>query len=92
VIATGEALRKSTVWTQMMADALGRPVVASLEKETSARGAAMLALERIGAVAHLSEIPSTTGDTFLPRPQFADAYARLLEEQKTLYRRLFETP
>lgn len=92
VIATGEALRKSTVWTQMMADALGRPVVASLEKETSARGAAMLALERIGAVKHLSEIPSTTGDTFLPRPQFADAYARLLEEQKTLYRRLFETP
>ncbi len=92
VIATGEALRKSTVWTQMMADALGRPVVASLEKETSARGAAMLTLERIGAVKHLSEIPSTTGDTFLPRPQFADAYARLLEEQKTLYRRLFETP
>ncbi len=92
VIATGEALRKSTVWTQMMADALGRPIVASLEKETSARGAAMLALERIGAVSHLSEIPSTTGDTFLPRPQFADAYSRLLEEQKTLYRRLFETP
>jgi gluconokinase len=92
VIATGEALRKSTVWTQMMADALGRPVVASLEKETSSRGAAMLALERIGAVSHLSEIPSTTGDTFLPRPQFADAYARLLDNQKTLYRRLFETP
>ncbi len=92
VIATGEALRKSTVWTQMMADALGRPVVASLEKETSARGSAMLALERIGAVKHLSEIPAATGDTYLPRPQYADAYAKLLEQQKTLYRRLFETP
>ena len=92
VIATGEALRKSTVWTQMMADALGRPVVASMEKETSARGAAMLVLERIGAVEHLSEIPSATGETYLPRPEFADIYAQLLERQKTLYRRLFETP
>jgi len=92
VVATGEALRKSTVWTQMMADALGRPVVASLEKETSARGAAMLVLERIGAVGHLSEISSMTGETFLPRPEFADVYAELLGKQKTLYRRLFETP
>lgn len=92
VIATGEALRKSTVWTQMMADALGRPVVASMEKETSARGAAMLALERIGAVADLKEIPSATGETYEPRAQYAEVYARLLEEQKTLYRRLLETP
>lgn len=91
VIGTGEALRRSTVWTQMMADALGRPVVASMEKETSARGAAMLVLERIGAVRHLSEIPSATGETYEPRPQHADAYAALLDRQKTLYRRLFET-
>lgn len=90
VIATGEALRKSTVWTQMMADALGRPVVASLEKETSARGAAMLVLERIGAVNHLSEIPSATGDTYLPRPEYAETYARLLAQQKKLYGQLFE--
>lgn len=92
VIATGEALRRSTVWTQMIADALGRPVVASTEKETSSRGAAMLALERIGAVRHLSEIPSATGETFTPRPQFATTYTELLEHQKTLYRRLLETP
>jgi gluconokinase len=91
VIATGEALRRSHVWTQMMADALGRPVVASTEKETSARGAAMLALERLGAVAHLRDIPSSTGDTFLPRPEFAGAYLRQLEAQKKLYRLLFET-
>jgi len=76
----------------MIADALGRPVVASTEKETSSRGAAMLALERIGAVRHLSEIPSATGETFTPRPQFATTYTELLEHQKTLYRRLLETP
>jgi gluconokinase len=92
VVATGEALRKSPIWTQMMADALGRPVVASLEKETSARGAAMLALERLGAVPHLRAFRSDFGETFHPRPEFAAIYRDLLENQKTLYRRLFETP
>ncbi len=92
VVATGEALRKSAVWTQMMADALGRPVVASLEKETSARGAAMLALERLGAVAHLGALESDFGEVFHPRPQFAAIYGELLAKQQTLYRRLFETP
>jgi hypothetical protein len=51
----------------------------------------MLVLERIGAVRHLSEIPSATGETYEPRPQHANAYAALLDRQKTLYRRLFET-
>ncbi len=92
VVATGEALRKSRVWTQMMADALGRPVVASLEKETSARGAAMLALERLGAVPHLRAFASATGELFSPRPEFAGRYRDLLANQKDFYRRLLETP
>lgn len=90
VVATGEALRRSKVWTQMMADALGRPVVASLEKETSSRGAAMLALERMGAVSHLSQFASEFGETYEPRTEHQDIYAELLAKQKDLYRRLFE--
>lgn len=92
VVATGEALRKSPLWTQMMADALDRPVVACLEKETSSRGAAMLVLESIGAVAKLRDIPTKLGDTYLPRPEFSAVYSELLAKQKTLYRQLFETP
>jgi gluconokinase len=91
VIATGEALRRSKVWTQMMADALGRPVVASMEKETSARGAAMLALERLGVVEHLSRIPSATGETYEPRAEYAGIYTEMLERQKQLYSRLYES-
>jgi sugar (pentulose or hexulose) kinase len=90
VVGTGEALRRSRVWTQMMADALGRPVVASLEKETSSRGAAMLALERIGAVPHLRDFASEFGETYEPRAEYAEVYGELLEKQKDLYRRLFE--
>ena len=70
VIASGGALLHSPAWTQMMADALGRPVVASTEQEASCRGAALYALERIGAIPNLDALPASTGATFSPRPQF----------------------
>lgn len=89
VIASGGALLHSPAWTQMMADTLGRPVVASTELEASARGAALYALERIGAIPNLEVLPASTGATFSPRPQFEPVYARLLEEQRGLYGRLF---
>jgi gluconokinase len=89
VIASGGALLHSPAWTQMMADTLGRPVVASTELEASSRGAALYALERIGAIPSLDALPASTGATFSPRPQFEPVYARLLEEQHTLFAKLF---
>jgi gluconokinase len=88
VIATGGALLRSPSWTQMMADALGRPVVSCLESETSSRGAAMLALERLGA-ARLEDFPTQLGITFLPAAQHADAYAAMLEKQRHVYGLLY---
>lgn len=41
------ACRRSPVWLQVTADALGRPVRASTEPEASSRGAALYALERL---------------------------------------------
>ncbi|MEO8663532.1 MAG: gluconokinase, partial [Bryobacteraceae bacterium] len=58
VVASGGALLRSPVWTQMMADALGRPIVTSCEAEASSRGAALLVLERIGAISHIRELPA----------------------------------
>ena len=49
VVATGGALRASPGWVQILADVLGRPVDVSAVAEASARGAAMMALERLGA-------------------------------------------
>jgi gluconokinase len=89
VIASGGALLHSPAWTQMMADTLGRPVVASTELEASSRGAALYALERIGAIPTLETLPASTGATFSPRPQFEPVYARLLEEQRGLFEKLF---
>jgi gluconokinase len=48
VVATGHALLVNDVWVQVLADVLGRPVEVSGEPEGSARGAAVVALERLG--------------------------------------------
>ena len=91
VIASGGALLNSPAWTQIMADSLGRPVVASTEQEASCRGAALYALERIGAISSLDAVPASVGAAFSPRLQFEAAYDRLLREQRSLYSKLFET-
>lgn len=48
VVATGGALLANDAWLQVLADVLGRPVEVSAVPEGSARGAALVALERLG--------------------------------------------
>jgi gluconokinase len=91
VVASGGALLKSPGWTQMMADALGQPVTACTETETSCRGAALWAMERAGIIRSLSEVDTSMGAVYQPRSNYRDAYARLRDGQRNLYRRLFGT-
>jgi len=90
VLATGGALLNSPAWTQMMADAIGRPLTACTEPEASCRGAALWALEQIGAIENIGKIPASTGATFEPRPENCAAYDRLLEDQRAFYKRIYE--
>lgn len=90
IVASGGALLHSPAWTQMMADALGRPVVMCLEQEASSRGAALLALERLGVISHVKELPAETGRTFLPSDAHYTIYNRLLASQECLYLKLLE--
>jgi gluconokinase len=78
-IATGGGLQKSPAWAQIVADALGRPLVASGEREASSRGAALLALERLGAVDNVETTPTALRGTYQPD---ADAHTRLMAAQK----------
>jgi gluconokinase len=48
VVATGAGLLANPGWLQVLADVLGHPVEVSAVPEGSARGAAMIALERLG--------------------------------------------
>jgi gluconokinase len=91
VIASGGALLHSPGWTQMMADALARPVVACTEPEASARGAALWALERIGTIPHVGALPASTGAVFASRPEHKSAYDGMLGEQRAWCEKLFGT-
>ncbi|HYP14524.1 MAG TPA: gluconokinase [Bryobacteraceae bacterium] len=90
VIASGGALLNSPAWTQMMADALGRPVRPCLEPEASGRGAALLTLERLGAIAHIDQLPADIDVPRVPREQNGSIYNGLLAGQRKLYRKLLE--
>jgi gluconokinase len=81
LVATGGALLRDLDWVQIMADALGRPVSVSEVEEASLRGAAVLALERLGHEA--AEPP--TGRVFQPRKERADAYRSARDRQRALY-------
>ena len=50
IIASGGALRASPVWTQIIADVLGRNLLLPDTDEASSRGAVLLALETIGKI------------------------------------------
>jgi gluconokinase len=84
VIATGGTLLALPWLIQLFADAIDRPLLMSLAGEGSARGAAIAALERIGAIDDIRAVRSPTGRTFRPR---AAVHARLLartERQRQL--------
>src|SRR5207249_6450787 len=82
VIATGGALLHSPAWLQIMADVLGRPILASTEPEASSRGAALLALEAIGALAEpLEALPAPTGQRFEPIAAHTARYQAAAERQ-----------
>ncbi len=90
IVASGGALLHSPGWTQMMADALGRPITVCTETEASCRGAALWALERLGVIDSLEALPASTGAVFQPRPEYQAAYQDLLARQNQLYERLFK--
>ncbi|MFN7995041.1 MAG: gluconokinase [Bryobacteraceae bacterium] len=90
VIASGGALLHSPAWTRMMADALGQPVRMCIEKEATGRGAALLALERLGAIAGARDVPARMGAVYPPEPAHKPVYDRELAAQRRLYTKLFE--
>jgi gluconokinase len=50
IVASGGALRDSPVWTQIIADVLGRDLTLNDASESSSRGAVLLALESLGKI------------------------------------------
>src|SRR5262249_16715971 len=85
IIASGGGILHSRVWTQMMADVIGVPVVASGVAEASSRGAAMLAMEAFGHLKDFAELPTPLGEVFEPNGENRELYQRGRERQEKLY-------
>lgn len=87
IVATGGGLRNSPAWLQMLADAFGRPIVSSAVEESSARGAALVALRDAGIVdlTHLRDAP--LGTVYRPRPALHERHRDGIWRQQALYER-----
>jgi gluconokinase len=81
VIASGGAIGNSPVWAQIIADALGIPVVVSADTEATLRGTGFLAA---GLAPHPVE-----GQTFQPDPAHHAVYQQAIARQEAAYRRWF---
>ncbi len=85
IIASGGAILHSKVWTQMMADVIGVPVVASAVQEASSRGAAMLALEAFGVIEELGSVKTPLGEVFEPDAIKHECFLRGRLRQEKFY-------
>jgi len=86
VVATGGALLHSPAWMQIVADALGRTLLTSHEPEASSRGAALLGLEAVDALATpLDQIQPTVAGRIEPIPEHTERYRAAAERQRRLY-------
>jgi gluconokinase len=82
VVATGGALRANPAWVQILADVLGRPVEIPGVDEASARGAAMMAFERLGMAVPAAPIAGR----YEPRPGRHERHREAMELQEQTMR------
>jgi gluconokinase len=85
IVASGNALRSSPVWLQIMADVLGRPLTFGGTPEASSRGAALLALEAVGKIGSIEEDSISVEQVFEPDMARHARYQHGLARQQELY-------
>jgi len=91
IVASGNALRSSPVWLQIIADVLGRPLLFGSTAEASIRGAALLALEAVGKIGTIEEDSLEIEQVFEPDLTRHARYQQGLARQEELYQRLYDS-
>ena len=90
IIASGGALRESPVWTQIVADVLGRNLTLPATREASMRGAVLLALETTGRIKKIDEIPTPNGKQFMADDARKAIYAATRKRHQEAYKLLID--
>ena len=91
IFTSGNALRSSPVWSQIIADVLGRRLLFGGSAERSMRGAALLALEAVGKIGTIEQDSVSIEQVFEPDMSRHARYQQGLERQVELYERLYRT-
>ena len=93
MVASGNALRSSPSWVQILADVLGRRVLVFEQPEASMRGAALLALEAAGKIQTIEKISVPSSESvetvFEPNVRHQALYQAGLARQQRIYKLLF---
>lgn len=89
VFASGNALRQSPAWIQILADVLGRSLTLPLVAEASMQGAALLALEAAGKIQSIEKFSVPIETVFEPNMTRHAIYREGLERQQKLYEQLY---
>ncbi len=87
IFTSANPVRASNVWTQIIADVLGRPLTLGGSPEASIRGAALLALESVGKIASIED-SVVVEQVFEPDMTRHARYQQGLARQVELYSRL----
>ena len=90
IIASGGALRESPVWTQIIANVLGRKMSLPDTREASSRGAVLLALETIGKIENIEKIPTPTGYRFAFNKKRQVVYGKARRRNDSLYTKILD--
>lgn len=85
IIASGGALRASPVWTQIIADVLGRNMSLPDTREASSRGAVLLALATIGKIDNIRKISTPKGRKFEFNSQKFRTYKKARSKNEKYY-------
>ena len=86
IVATGGALLRSSVWSQMIADCLNEEVSISGIDEGSLRGAALLALESLEVLPSLGALGCPVAGSARPNHEAHERYVKAIERHDALDR------
>jgi gluconokinase len=85
IVASGGALRDSEVWTQIIADVIGRDIIATERQESASKGAVLLALERLGKIESVNGIQMADERLLRFHPERHGAYKKARKQHQKAY-------
>jgi len=88
LIGSGGALLSSPLLQQIIVDTIGAPLYPSHEREASARGVALLALEAMGILPDVGKGTLSLATPVLPDLKRGEIYREAAKRQMELYKAL----